>query len=457
MAAIVDIMRDRDVTVVTQSQLRLQTSVRLRWFAVAGQLLAVGFVSLGLGYPLPVGLCILLIAASAWLNIILRVGLTSRHRLSTGLSTALLVYDVLQLGGLLYLTGGATNPFLVLIVVPVTVSAATLPAANTIFIGLVAAAMALTVAATHWPLPWMDGGGVKLPWVYTLGVLASVHATMVFLGLYAWRLAKEARQMTTALAATELVLAREQRLHALDGLAAAAAHELGTPLATIVLTAKELERDLTAGTVALADCIDDVRLLSAQATRCRDILQKLSRAPDAPDPMHASMSVTQVIDEAAQPYRGRRTITVDAKPVAVTDGSRPATEPIGTRQPGVIYGLGNLIENAVAYAATQVAITARWGTAEVTIVIEDDGPGFSPEILDSLGDPYVTTRAIPAPTRPDAHRGTGAAKGLGLGFFIAKTLLERSGATLIAANAADARGAIVTVVWPRRGFETPKT
>ena len=453
MDVIADTLRGRAMTAAAESQLRLQTNVRLRWFAVAGQMLAVGFVYLGLGFMLPVGPCLLLIAASAWLNIILRVRLPARHRLSPGLATALLVYDVLQLGALLYLTGGATNPFLVLIVAPVTVSAATLPTGNTIVIGMAAAVVTVAVAMTHWPLPWMEEGGVSLPWVYTLGILASVYASMIFLGLYAWRLAKEARQMSTALAATEQVLAREQRLHALDGLAAAAAHELGTPLATIVLTAKELERDLTAGTVRLEDCLEDVRLLNTQAMRCRDILHKLSRAPDAPDPMHATLSITQLIDEAAQPYRGRHPITVDAGADTTADGTPPATEPIGARQPGVIYGLGNLIENAVAYAASRVTITARWSASVVRVVIADDGPGFPPEILESLGDPYVTTRAIPGPPSADVTaRGAGTAKGLGLGFFIAKTLIERSGATLMAANGSGGRGAVITIAWPREEF-----
>jgi two-component system sensor histidine kinase RegB len=265
------------------------------------------------------------------------------------------------------------------------------------------------------------------------------------LALYAWRLSKEARQMSAALAATELVLAREQKLHALDGLAAAAAHELGTPLATIVLVTKELEREIPAG----SPISDDLALLRSQAQRCREILQKLTQSPSEQDPLHNSLSVTQLIEEAADPHRGTRIkIIVDAGPDLLASGVS-MREPVGERRPGLIYGLGNLIENAVDFARDQVEITARWSDREVSVSIADDGPGFAPDILDSIGDPYVTSR--PARTTSNVN---GEASGLGLGFFIAKTLLERSGATLVLGNRETSEpGAVVRIAWTRQAFE----
>ena len=227
-----------------ESRLRLQTAVRLRWFGVIGQLLTVCFVYLVLGFPLPFGICLALIALSAWLNVFLRIRYPGRTRLSAQLAVSLLAYDILQLAGLLYLTGGVENPFTFLLVAPVTVSAATVPPRSTIALGVLAAARQRLAGDPSHPLPWYGGTGLELPTLYKLGVLASVLSGMMFLALYVWRLAKEARQMTDALAATEMVLAREQQLHALDGLAAAAAHELGTPLATITLVTKELAREL---------------------------------------------------------------------------------------------------------------------------------------------------------------------------------------------------------------------
>ncbi|MFM1814269.1 MAG: hypothetical protein RLZ98_964 [Pseudomonadota bacterium] len=438
---------DGFVVEANDSRLRLQTSVRLRWFAVAGQLLAVVFVHFGLGFATPLGQCVALIAMSAWVNVFLRLRFSPRHRLSPQFATGLLAYDILQLAGLLYLTGGVENPFAFLLVAPVTVSASSLPLRNTVFLGAVALATTGLLVFFHMPLPWYEAESLEIPVLYKFGLLTAVTATLVFLALYAWRLAKEARQMSAALAATELVLAREQRLHALDGLAAAAAHELGTPLATIALVAKELEREVAKD----HPYYDDIALLQSQAVRCREILQKLTRRPSEQDPLHAVISVTHLIEEAVEPYRLSR-----ARPYVVAGpgaqvGADPAArkEPVGQRRPGVIYGLGNLIENAVDFAAARVEIKAEWSEREVAIVVSDDGPGFAPGLIDVIGDPYVTTRPS---GNADPHRQKPT--GLGLGFFIAKTLLERSGATIELANRPlPQTGAVVTITWPRAAFE----
>ena len=440
---------------LSESRLRLQTTVRLRWFAVIGQTIAVLVVAFGLGFPMPLGACLAVIAGSAWLNVFLRLRFTGRLRLGVGLATGLVVWDTMQLAVLLYLTGGITNPFSVLLVAPVTVAAATLPMRNTVLAGVVAFAAAALLTRFYMPLPWDAdvGGALHLPRLFSWGVLVAIASCLVFLAIYTWRLSKESRQMAAALSATEMVLAHEQKLHALDGLAAAAAHELGTPLATIVLVTKEMARDLAPD----SPWREDVELLNSQALRCRELLQKLTQRPEEQDPLHASLSVGQLLDEASQPYRrGRIRIEIDAGP-ALLQGDTEAgrREPIGERRPGVIHGLGNIIENAVDFAKTKVEITARWSDREVTLVVSDDGPGFKPEILETIGEPYVTTRAGGHAVRagrtgsPEAHAG-----GLGLGFFIAKTLLERSGATLAFGNRTGGQtGAVIRIVWPRRSFE----
>lgn len=440
-------MAERNWKESSVSRLRLQTAVRLRWFGVVGQLVTVCFVYLGLGFPLPFGICLAFIALSAWLNVFLRIRYPARHRLGTALATWLLAYDILQLSALLYLTGGIENPFTFLLVAPVTVSAATLPPRNTIALGLLGATATVLLAFHHLRLPWLPGQEFELPSIYNVGLLASVLSGMIFLALYAWRLAKESRQMADALAATEMVLAREQQLHALDGLAAAAAHELGTPLSTITVIAKELARDAPTGT----QLAEDLALLQTQATRCREILKKLTRTPSEPDLLHARMSVTQLIEEAASPYRGFSTelVVVAAGPEAGDDGTSPP-EPIGERRPGVIYGLGNLVENAVDFASTRVEITATWSAHDVAITIADDGPGVPPDVMDALGEPYVTTR----PARPRGPTTDGEPSGLGLGFFIAKTLLERSGANVSLDNRERPQhGAVVKISWAREAFE----
>ena len=256
-----------------ESRLRLQTSIRLRWFAILGQLITICIVYFGLRFDLPLGYCLLFIAASAWLNIFLGVNYSLRHRLSATFASILLVYDMVQLAILLFLTGGIQNPFVILIVAPVTVSAATLPGRNTIVLGVIALTLTAFLFFFHLPLPWSSGDRPQLQDLYLFGFLAAVIACTIFLAIYAWRLSNEARQMSAALTATELVLAREQQLHALDGLAAAAAHELGTPLSTITVVAKELERDLK----DIPGTLDDVALIRSQAARCRKILESLTQ------------------------------------------------------------------------------------------------------------------------------------------------------------------------------------
>lgn len=430
-----------------ESRLRLQTAVRLRWFGVAGQLATLSYVRFALGFPFDIGVCLALIALSAWLNVFLRMRYPGRTRLSNAFATTVLAYDILQLAALLYLTGGINNPFVFLIVAPVTVSAATLPPRNTIALGILAAGATTLLVFWHRPLPWYAPGGFDLPMLYDLGALASVLAGMLFLALYAWRLAKESRQMADALAATEIVLAREQQLHALDGLAAAAAHELGTPLSTIAVVAKELAR----GGAPDGNFADDLALLQSQAERCREILRKLTRGTQQPDPLLARVSVRELIEEVAAPYRGfDAKITISLVPQDETDPAA-AAEPVGQRRPGVLYGLGNLVENAVDFALEKVEITATWSAREVTITIADDGPGISPLVFDALGEPYITTR----PARHAGWGRDGEPAGMGLGFFIAKTLLERSGATVSLDNRpAPASGAIARVSWARDDFES---
>lgn len=424
------------------NRLRLATIIRLRWVAVLGQFAAISIVSFGLGFYVPIGACLTVIALSAWLNVFLAIWYPSRHRLSVSYATGLLVYDILQLATLLFLTGGMDNPFAMLMVAPVTVSAATLPLRNTIALGLLALASAAVLVVAHEPLPWYPGVELELPVIYKLGAFAALCVSTTFIGLYAWRLTKEGRQMSAALAATDVVLAREQKLHALDGLAAAAAHELGTPLSTIVLVTKELEHSIKP-----EDPIrEDIALLKAQALRCREILQKLTRHPSEEDPMHARVSVRDMLEEAAAPYFSEKVaINIAASPASeAADNLRRQAEV--QRRPGVIYGLGNIIENATEFAKSRVDVTAAWGAGGLVVTIADDGPGFPAEVMDNIGEPYVTTR--PAETEDGVPEED--TTGLGLGFFIAKTLLERSGAIVSLGNRArGGAGAIVTVSWPR--------
>jgi two-component system, sensor histidine kinase RegB len=421
--------------------LRLRTLVRLRWLAVIGQALAVLVVHFILNFKLPIGPCLGIIALSAWLNVFLTLRWRSGQRLASQPAGLLLSYDVLQLAGLLYLTGGLENPFAFLFLVPVTVSATSLPIKWTLALAVLAFTCSTVLAFYHLPLPWSAQNPLTLPPTYLAGMWAALVCGTVFSAIYARRIAEEARLMSSALSATEMVLAREQRLSALDGLAAAAAHELGTPLATIALVAKELKRELPKNSPHM----EDIDLLVSQSVRCREILTRLAVPEQISDHVYQQVTLLAMLEDLVAPLRGSDvTITIDA---SASDDKRQSPEPVFLRNPAINYGLGNVLENAIDFAATKVDVTARWNAAQVAVTVSDDGPGFDQDIFDQLGDPFVTTRPGYG---ADQEQEAGQHDGMGLGLFIAKTLLERSGASVILSNVKHPlQGAMIQVTWPR--------
>jgi len=405
-------------------RLRLQTLLLIRWIALAGQALAIVVVKFGLGFDIAFVPALLVVAVSVGLNTILTVRYAPTTRLSDLQAALYLAYDTLQLAILLYLTGGIANPFAMLMLVPVTVSATVLSLRSTVLLGALVLACLSIVTVNHQPLPW-QGDGLVLPDLYVAGIWVALVLGMTFISVYAWRVAAEARRMSDALAATQMALAREQQLSSLGGLAAAAAHELGTPLSTITLVAREMRREVEDG-AALAD---DMDLLLRETERCREILAELSRDPrrESGAPFE-QLALPALVDSIAAPLR-------TATPIEITEHIAPGLAmPIVRTSPEIRHGLGNVIENATDFAATRVGIAITVSANEVALVIADDGPGFAHTVLGDLGEPYVSTR-----------RDEG---GMGLGLFIAKTLLERTGAQVSFHNASSG-GAEVVIRWPR--------
>lgn len=424
-------------------RIRLDTLVGLRWIAIGGQTAAILVVWLMLGFPLPAALCFALTALSAWLNIFLQLKYPSNLRLRDTPAAFLLGYDLLQLVGLLFLTGGLQNPFAILLLVPVLVSATALSLRHTLALGALTLVSTTLLWPFHLPLPWEESAGAmsQLPVLYVGAVWLALLLAMVFSAVYTFRVANEARKLANALSATELVLEREYHLSELDGLAAAAAHELGTPLATIAVVAKELHKEAEPGSPLAAD----IELLISQSERCRQILARLTSLGTQPDWSHSRRHLSHLLAEATEPYAGG---DID---IEIKTGESSGPEPEDGRNPAILYGLGNVIENAVDFARSKVSVRESWSDEHVTIEIVDDGPGFSDDILDRVGEPYVTTRG----RRGDAAAQDHEAGGLGLGLFIAKTFFERSGATLRLANLPPpGHGAVVRIRWPRAVYGT---
>lgn len=411
--------------------LRLQTLIRLRWLAVAGQIATILFVALYLKFPLPVGYCISLVTISVILNIYLAQRNPATRRLTPVSAMLVLGFDVLQLSGLLFMTGGLANPFSILICVPVIISSASLPMSRTLLLGLVTFISVSVLGFYSLPLPWYEGTSLEIPRVFLFGVWIAIVSTTAFAAFYSYRVSAEANALAGALSATELALQREQHLSAIDGLAAAAAHELGTPLATISVVAREMQRAIGPD----SPFYEDVQLLTSQSQRCRDILQRLTTLSAEDEAHMRRLPFSSLIEEVVAPHR-EFGIELNSSIDADTDD-----EPVSRRNAGILFGLGNLMENAVDFAREEVTIKAHYDTDIVEIVITDDGPGYSQHMIQQIGEPYMKHRS---------GSQLDKAGGLGLGLFIAKTLLERSGASLTFSNLEyPETGAQVTIRWPR--------
>lgn len=410
-------------------RIQLRTLVLIRWLAVAGQTAALVFVDRGLGFDVALIPTFGVVAASAAMNLGVILHFGAGGRLSERTAALHLAFDVIQLAALLFLTGGLRNPFCPLLLAPVTVSASILSGRSTLALSALAIAAASLLAIVHEPLPW-DGAPPELPLLYVTGVWAALVCGIGFIATYVARVATDARRMSDALAATQLALAREQRVSSLGTLAAAAAHELGTPLATIAVVARELASDLPPDSPQR----EDAELLLGQTARCRDILAELARRPDTAETF-LRMALGDLIEDAAAPHA-----RPDVEFTVLRDALDDTPEPHLARTPEIVHGLGNFLANAQQFAYGEVTVDVAWSAREVTVRIADDGPGFPLPLLGRLGEPYLSSRS-------------GETGHMGLGIFIAQTLLERTGAQVTFTNAPEG-GAEVAVTWPRAIFGT---
>lgn len=419
-----------------ENALRLRTIVMLRWLAILGQTATLAVAHWGFGLRLPLAAAAAAIGILLVLNLFTAVLAAASRRLSEDEAMGSLLLDIFQLAALLALTGGINNPFALLILVPVTISATALAPRSAILLGVVAIGLVTAMTGVHLPLRDASGVVLHLPLIFQFGSWAAIVIGILFIGLFSHRVAAESRAMSRALLATQMALAREQKLTDLGGVVAAAAHELGTPLATITLVASELLDEVE------GEAAEDVRLIRDQADRCRDILRSMGRAGKDDRYLRAA-PVEAVLREAAEPHATR------GKTLVFTFDKGP--QPVILRRPELVHGLRNLIQNAVDFAADRVEIHAGWTGEELRIAMRDDGPGYPLAVLTRIGEPFVRQRPFGAPEE-GARGARPGYEGMGLGLFIAKTLLERTGARLRFSNTS-AGGAAVDLVWPRGRIE----
>ncbi len=418
-------------------QLRRSTLTSLRWMAIAGQLLALVVVSF-MGMDLHIAVCLGVIAVSALANLVFIKLMPLNRRISNCEAGAQLFFDVVQLSTLLYLPGGMQNPFALLLLAPVVGAAKTLNRA--VFASIAAAVSLLSglILFIHLPLPWYVGQEFSSPQMYQYGSWLALQVGMLFTSTYTWRATAQTRRLTQALAATDAILAHEKKLSALGGMAAAAAHKLGTPLSTIQLVAKEIVNDAKPG----SELSEDALLLLSQAQHCREILLELAQRGDKGDAMHDQLSLSDLVREITEPFVGFEAQIV-TKITGPTSGPKSGVAmPVLTRRPEFVYGLTNIVENAADFAKTKVEVTGTWTDKTISVEVRDDGPGFAPSVLAKIGEPYISHR-------PDKQHKPQRAGGMGLGVFIATTLMERVGGSIKFSNRKTTSGTLVQMCWPR--------
>lgn len=429
----------------SSSWVRLRTLIILRWIAIAGQVAAIGVGLRVFELDLDIGLCSMAVGLSVIANLIAAFVYPENKRLTQRELTLTLVFDLTQLAILLFLTGGINNPFALLMLAPVTISASTLRLRYFLVVGAYGIALATLITLFNLPLVTQPGMILRMPMIFTWGFWLAIVIGIVFLGFYAQRVTSEIATMSDALLATQMALGREQKLTDLAGVVAATAHELGTPLATIKLTSSELAEELDDEILR-----QDAMLISEQADRCRDILRSMGRAGKK-DKHISHAPISAIVQEAAEPHMDRGKSVI----ISVARDHDGETEPDILRMPEVVHGVRNLVQNAVDFSQSTVWVDMDWSDKRITLRIVDDGKGYSPQVLARIGDPFMRSRGG-SEERPGYE-------GMGLGLFIAKNLLERTGAELSFANGRDSyspmakagerAGAIVEVAWKRSLIE----
>jgi two-component system sensor histidine kinase RegB len=403
-----------------------KTLVNLRWIAITGQLIAINFVHFYLKLDLPYVETHIIIFIGLITNIVLQFNIRT-NQLKDLSSSLFLVYDLLQLSALLYLTGGIFNPFALLIIIPTIVSSTFLSMGTTITLGTLTICLLFLLKEYHKILPGFDVYNFNLPEYYLFGALVSIIIGLVFLSYFGIKFSGETKKRSEALGKLQQIMAKEHELDSLGGLAAAAAHSLGTPLATISVVAKELKKEIG----NQSQYSKDLDLLISQSKRCSDILKKISKKEISDDQFINLIKAENLLEEIIISFEE----TSDKKIIFLENGDKNKINI--KRSPEIVFGLRNFIGNAIKFADKEVRIKLISDEQNLVLAINDDGPGFAEDIIKLIGEPYLKSRS----------KQTTNKAGLGLGIFLGKTLLERKKAQLTFFNKGDLKGATVKIAW----------
>tara|TARA_B100001057_G_scaffold494698_1_gene591825 strand:- start:167 stop:1396 length:1230 start_codon:yes stop_codon:yes gene_type:complete len=384
--------------------------IKIRWIAIFGQLLAIFFVSYIIKIPIPFLETLTIILLSVVVNLYSYFEERKNKSISNIKAFSFLLFDTLQLGFLLFLTGGIINPFSILILAPVITSASYLPALMTVILSTIS--IIIIVLLNFYFVPLNLGKDFYLPEIYSFGLIASLIITVIFIAIYAYLFASSSRKISNALSASKLQILNQKKITEVGSLSAAAAHELGTPLNTIFLILNDLLKEKKL--INDKNIVKDINLLKSQAERCKKILQSFSKDPlKLKDNFLEKVKITDLIKINFDKFNKDKKLNIKINSII--------DEPEIIFRDEIMYALGNIIQNAIYYSKNIVSAELIYNKINSKIIITDDGKGFSKDIIDKLGEPYISKNN----------------EGMGLGIFIAKNLIENMGGNLNFYNSKD--------------------
>ena len=403
----------------------------LRYIAIFGQFLAINIVYFYLELPFPLELSYAVVFVGLLTNFYLQFGIKI-NQLRDFYALIFLIYDLIQLSILLYLTGGIFNPFCFLLIIPAIVSSTFLSMGSTIILGIITSLLLLIISFYHLPLPGENMALLHFPDFYKIGIIISILIGLIFLSYFGIRFAGETKKRSEALNKLQEVISKEYELESLGGQAAAAAHSLGTPLATISVVAKELKKEIGND----KEFSKDIDLLISQSKRCSEILKQISKKQIEEDIFLSFIKFEDLLEEIINSFKETSSKKIEL--IADNDQNKIAIQ----RTPEIIYGLRNFIGNAVKFSKSKVEINLKSDQKDIEIRISDDGPGIPEDIINKIGEPYIKSKS----------REISSNSGLGLGTFLGKTLLERQNAKLLFRRNSNLGGALVIISWSSKNF-----
>ena len=385
----------------------LANLIKIRWIAIAGQLITLFVISFILSFKIPLIECLFVVILSVVINVFSYFIQKDNSTLSNKKTFMFLIFDISQLVALLYLTGGVYNPFIILILAPIIISASYLTAFSTILLSAYSILLILLINFNYVPLDWKQN--FIIPSVYNFGILIALIITIIFIAIYAYLFASSSRKIFNALSETKLKLSNQKKTTEVAYLSAAAVHELSTPLNTIFLVLNDLLNEKLL--VKNSSLMNDIELLKSQAERCKEILLRLSKNPDnLKDNFFEKIRVIDLIKLNYEKFNNNKKINFYYINFDKDNKIYFKDE--------INYALGNIIQNSILYSRSTINITLEKQKQHFLIKIEDDGNGFAKDVLDKLGEPYISKNKT----------------GMGLGIFIAKNLIENMKGNIIFYN-----------------------